>query len=102
MKPFTSKHSMQYLTKPSPLHNEEELTNTQKRKAKKVAKKAVKAMDKISQAEKIEGTHGYGSNKKSERKRAAGDRKKEKAKKLYKEMSASEKDYMEKEGRKMR
>ena len=86
----------------SPFREEEELTNEQKRKAKKVAKKAVKAMDKLSQAEKIEGRHGYGANKKSKRKRAASDRKKEKAKKDYKKMSASEKAHMEKEGRKMR
>jgi hypothetical protein len=86
----------------SPFKQEEELTNEQKRKAKKVAKKAVKSMDKLSQAEKIEGSHGYGANKKSERKRAASDKKREKAKKLYKEMSASEKAYMEKEGKKMK
>ena len=86
----------------SALNQKEELTNKEKRKAKKVAKKAVKSMDKLRQAEEIEGRHGYGANKKSERKRKASERKKEKAKKLYKEMSASEKAYMEQEGRKMR
>ena len=108
MKPFTSKHCVQYLTKSSPFRQEEELTNQQKRKAKKVAKKVVKSMDKLSQAREIEGRHGFaeplgsGANKKSERKQAAHDRKKEKAKKAYEKMSASEKAYVKIEGKKMR
>ena len=70
-------------------------------KAKKVAKKAVKGMKKIAQAEKIEGAHGYGANKKSARKRTAGERKRTKAKEGYKNMTAAEKNQVEIEGKKM-
>ncbi len=98
---MSSKFASPFMAK-SPLLEKKELTDKQKRKAKKVAKKAVKSMDKLSQAEEIEGRHGYGANKKSKRKRAASERKKEKAKKLYKEMSASERAHMEKEGKKMK
>jgi|TARA_R110002126_G_scaffold234841_1_gene378770 hypothetical protein len=71
------------------------------RKVKKVARKAVKGMKKISQAKKIEGAHGYGANKKSARKRVAGERKRTKAKEGYKNMTTAEKNQVEREGRKM-
>jgi len=92
----------------SPFKQEEELTNKQKRKTKKVAKKVAKSMDKLSQAREIENRHGFaeplgsGANKKSKRKEAAHNRKKEKAKKDYDKMSASEKARVKIESRKMR
>lgn len=46
MKPFTSKHCMQYLTKSSPFNQKEELTDKDKeRKAKKLNKTAKQLAD---------------------------------------------------------
>ena len=56
-------------------------------KAKKVARKAIKSQKLSQQARKIEGQHGYGSNKKSERKNKKAARKKVKVTKVYNTMS---------------
>ena len=62
-----------------------------KNKIKKVARKAIKAQKLKSEAQEIEGQHGYGSNKKSERKNKRADRKKAKVTKAYKSLSDEDK-----------
>ena len=68
-----------------------------KNKIKKVARKALKSQKLKEEAQKIEGQHGYGSNKKSERKNRKADRKKAKVTKAYKSLSDEDKASAEKE-----
>ena len=73
----------------SPLHDKED------RKVRKTVRKALKARTLDTDAQEIEGFHGYGTNKKSLRKRGKAEKKTAKSLKTYKSLSDEGKEKVE-------
>ena len=71
-------------------------------KVKKVVRKTLKSQKLKSEAQEIEGQHGYGSNKKSERKNIRADRKRKKVKEIYTSLSDKDKQSANEEYNKRR